>query len=344
MKKLFLLLTVLCLTGCGGLPQPREMGDMALLRTIGVDGDGLTVSTGPRAKGVAGEEQPALVLSARADTLSGAARAIQGQSGSYVFFGYVDQLLLGQTDILPVLDWFARDGALSLNAQLWVMENATARAGVESGGEQGVEDRLATLRTDGRLGVGAIPRTAGEVYADLLEQGCAYAPALVLAEGDAGLMAGGYALLDETGVRGFLTGEEAAGLELLAGKPAEDVLTANAGEMPVVVRVYRAVTTPKLASDGTLALTCRLWVRPVEYARPLTREEITQIEARIQAQETARIRAALDRLRREGCDCLGLGSRAGLTAPGRWSALKGDWPETFGTKNPELTVQVELMA
>ncbi len=48
----------LLLTGCSGLPTSREMGDMALLRTMGVDavaqGVEVTGSTGPRARGTSG--------------------------------------------------------------------------------------------------------------------------------------------------------------------------------------------------------------------------------------------------------------------------------------------------
>lgn len=59
------------LAGCGttALPYAREMGDMALLRTMGVDagekeGDlRVTVSTGKRAAGLQGEGQPPLILS-----------------------------------------------------------------------------------------------------------------------------------------------------------------------------------------------------------------------------------------------------------------------------------------
>lgn len=61
---LMILSACLLLTGCSGLPYPREMGDMALLRTMGVDWaqDALsvTVSTGPRARGLQGEGEPAL--------------------------------------------------------------------------------------------------------------------------------------------------------------------------------------------------------------------------------------------------------------------------------------------
>ena len=90
----------LLLTGCSGLPYAREMGDMALLRTMGVDAaEGeltVTVSTGPRPRGLQGEGEAALTLSAAGTSLSGALLALQERSGSYLFFGYVDQLLVGE--------------------------------------------------------------------------------------------------------------------------------------------------------------------------------------------------------------------------------------------------------
>ncbi len=43
----------------------------------------------------------------------------------------------------------------------------------------GVEARLSTLQIDGEMGVAAISRTAGEVYADLLELGSAFVPAVM---------------------------------------------------------------------------------------------------------------------------------------------------------------------
>ena len=86
------------LTGCGGrswLPYAREMGETALLRTMGLDSSGerveLTVSTGSRSGG--GE---ALVLSAFGDSVPAAALAVQSLGDSYVYYGHVDQLLSGE--------------------------------------------------------------------------------------------------------------------------------------------------------------------------------------------------------------------------------------------------------
>ena len=177
---------------------------MALMRTIGVDraADGVevTASTGPRAKGLQAEGEAALVLSAKASSLSGACLTMQGHSDSYVFYGYVDQLLVGEElanqGIKPVLDYFARDEELGLGAQLWLVRNGTARQAVESGGEAGVDGRLSTLQMDGELGEASISRTAGEVYSDLMERGAAFVPALAVGKlEDASLTEGGYAII-----------------------------------------------------------------------------------------------------------------------------------------------------
>ena len=149
--------SVALLAGCGkaALPYAREMGDMALLRTMGVDAgekDGdfrVTVSTGRRAAGLQGEGQPPLILSAEGGSLSSACLAMQGLSDSYVFYGYVDQLLLGEglalEGIQTVLDYFAQDVELGLGTQLWLIRGDTAQGAVRAGEETGVDSRLLSL-------------------------------------------------------------------------------------------------------------------------------------------------------------------------------------------------------
>ena len=142
--------TALLLAGCSGLPAAREMGDMALLRTLGVDpspaGVAVTGSTGPRAKGLQGDGEPALTLAADGASLSGACLVMQGQSDSFVFFGYVDQLLLGEKlaeeGVRPVLDYFSRNAELGLGAQLWLVRSGSAREALSAGGEKGLDSRL----------------------------------------------------------------------------------------------------------------------------------------------------------------------------------------------------------
>ena len=350
-----LLLPALLLTGCAGLPRPREMGDMALLRTMGVDlgEDGLsvTVSTGPRARGLQGEQEGALVLSARGDSFSAAALSLQSLSDSYVFFGYVDQLLLGQelaeAGITRVLDYFARDVELGLGAQLWVVRGAAARQAVEAGGDRGVEGRLSTLRLDGEMGVAALTRTAGEVYTDLLEQGAAYLPALRPGtEEQAVLLEAGYAVLKGDALAGFLEGEAARGLELLAGRPAADVIPVALGEETVYVRITGGDASCRLErlEGGAVGLTvaCRVTARLAEYAALPGREELEAVEEAVGQVELERAALALAQLQSWQADCAGLGVRSALSAPEVWHQVEEDWPARFGSLTVGLELQVEI--
>ena len=121
------LAAALLLSGCGALPRPREMGDMALLRVMGVDrgegGPAMSAATGPQAP-----EQPARLWQGEGTSLSAAAQAIQSRSDRYVFFGYVDQLLLGEDQsrrgVEDIFAYVARDAQLSLAARLWIIQDA----------------------------------------------------------------------------------------------------------------------------------------------------------------------------------------------------------------------------
>ena len=349
------LTACLLLTGCAGLPYPREMGDMALLRTMGVDRAGeelsVTVSTGPRARGLQGEQEPALVLSARGSSLAAAALSLQSLSDSYVYFGYVDQLLLGEElarrGVTAVLDYFARDVELGLGAQLWVVRESTARGAVESGGGQGVDSRLSTLQTDGEMGVAAIPRTAGEVYTDLLEQGCAYLPALVPGDGEgAVLLDGGYAVLKGETLAGYLDGEAARGLELLAGRPAADILGVRLPSGWASARITGGDVQCQLRFEAGMLvgyrISCRLTARPAEYAAPLTQGDLELLQAALERRERARLLAALEQLRAWGTDCTGLGPRGALSDPAGWQSAGKDWQTRFAALEPELQLRVSL--
>lgn len=355
MKGLVVLLSCLLglLTGCSGLPQPREMGDMALLRTMGVDGVPgqlrVTAATGPRAKGIQGEQQPALILSEEGASLSGASLALQSSGDHYVFFGYVDQLLVGEElareDLRPVLDYFARDRELGLGAQLWMVREGSAEDAVGSGGDAGVEERLSTLRTDGELGAAPTVRTAGEVYTDLLERGAAWLPALRVPE-EGPLAEAGYAVLKDTALAGWLEGEAARGLELLTGQVRQDILDLSAGEQRIAVWVSGASTRCRLVhgEDGSAALTlrCRVHAQIAEYERPLSQQEREQLRGQVEERERARLEEVLERLQAWGADCAGLGPRAGLGCPGRWQELRQDWSTRFETIPVIVEVEVEL--
>lgn len=357
MKKRLLpwLAACLLLSGCSGLPTAREMGDMALLRTLGVDpspaGVAVTGSTGPRARGIRAEGEPALTLSADRESLGGACLAMQGQSDSFVFFGYVDQLLLGEAlaeeGVQPVLDYFSRDAELGLGAQLWLIRGASAREALSAGGDEGLDARLDTLQNDSEMGIANLTRTAGEAYTDLLELGCAYVPALSPAgDGGAFLREAGYGVLKGDTLAGFLDGEAARGLELLAGGPSADILDTELPSGPVSVKVTSARTKSALDFRGNipsaLKLTCKIEARLSEYRERPEGEALDRLRTELERRERERIMAALDQLRAWGTDCTGLGAKAGMPHPARWQGVRANWPEWFGQVPVEVTVQIGI--
>lgn len=357
MKKRLLpwLAACLLLAGCSGLPTAREMEDMALLRTLGVDpspaGVAVTGSTGPRARGLQAEGEPALVLTADRGSLSAACLAMQGQSDSFVFFGYVDQLLLGEElakeGVRPVLDYFSRDAELGLGAQLWLIRGASAREALSAGGDEGLDARLDTLQNDSEMGIANLTRTAGEVYTDLLELGCAYVPALSPAgDGDVLLREAGYGVLKGDALAGFLEGEATRGLELLAGGPSADILDAELPSGPVSVKVTSARTKSALDFRGNipsvLKLTCQIEARLSEYRERPEGEELKELRAELERRERERLAAALEQLQGWGTDCTGLGAKAGMSRPARWQVVQADWPEQFSRVPVEVTVQIKI--
>lgn len=345
MRKLVLMIAqCLLLAGCTGLPTPREMGDMALLRTVGVDGGEtgvfLTASTGERSGGSEGEKGPPLVLTGGGESLSAAAASLRQRGDSWVFFAYADQILLGRdADVLSVLNWLAHDDELSLGAAVWLLGEGAAASAVENGGAEGVEKRLEALERDARLGAAPMNRTAGELYAALLDRGCAFLP--VLMPGDE-LTPGGYALLRGGEVTALLTGEEARGLELLCEQPMAEIV--EAGRVSVRLTGGQLDCKPRFEHGELVKLELRSRVSAQfsqweESPTPRQREEIA---AEVARRLHTRISAALDRMQGAKTECAGIGSRVAIAAPWHWGELEGKWQEVFSAVDWELEVRVTL--
>ena len=350
MRKLVLMLAqCLLLAGCTGLPQPREMGEMALLRTVGVDGEGeifsLTASTGSRASGVDGEKEDALVLHGEGISLPAAAFALQQKSDRTVFFAYVDKLLVGEQvgDIPEILRWFAQDGELGLGAKIWLLRGTAAADAVGRGGANGVEGRLSALELDGELGRAPMTRTVGEVYIALLDRGCAYVPALALGEE---LEIAGYGILRGGEIVGYLEGAAARGLELLAETPVAEIIEVSLPGNRVSLSLTGAqLDCRPVFEQGELVrleLTSRVEVRAEQWeSRPDASEQERLCAA---AEEELRLclAQAMTALRGWGTDCVGIGSRTALAAPRYWGELEKDWPSVFRTVDCLIKVEVSL--
>lgn len=345
------LLPVLLLAGCRStaLPYGREIENMALMRTMGVDraqeGVEVTVSSGAQNTGGDQGGRP-VVLSQASGTISGALLAMQADGASYVFYGHVGQLLLGEElarqDVRPALDYVLRDIEMRLDTSLYLVRGqagkaitAPAQAGEGQGqGASSAADRLEAMEADAQLRSYATPRTVGEVLSELEERGASYAPALVLADEEKGtLEAGGYGILKDGALAAWASDEQAYGINLLEGQVNADVVeVALPGEEQVALRVVGAKTKVEPVMDGDtlrgVSITCKVDANVAEGADQLnlsqgdTLAALEQVLAQVEAE---RIQGALDLAQELNADYLGLEKRVGLSAPWHWADIQAGW-------------------
>ena len=243
-----------------------------------------------------------------------------------------------------MLDYFAQNVELSLGTRLWLIRGGEAGQAVASGGGKGVDARLATLQNDGKLGAAPKSRTVGEVYTDLLERGSAFVPALTLAEDT--LTEYGYGIFRADRLAGTLEGDAAQGLELLAGQLTAEIVEEEQEGNRISVRLNSARVRSTLEFQGetpaALRVSCQVKGRLEEYRRPVTAAEREELSARLEDQLRKSGEAALACLQKWQADCTGLGPRAALLCPGRWRAVREDWPGWFARVPVELQVGVTI--
>lgn len=360
------------LTGCApldALPYAYEIEDTVLLRTLGVDvatqrldGVAVTASSGERPAVGDSPGQAGVVLSAQADTVSAARTMMQSYGKDELFFGDVEQVVVGeglaQRGLDDLLALMARDPELRLEARLWVVRGGSA-SDVLFGGEEGggVDDRLDAMEADAEQRSANLPRTAREALVDLARSGTTFLPALAQgpsrpgdgAEGDTAVSTAGYALFRDGALCGWAAGEEAHGIHLLLGRADAGLLECAAPDGARVALLLTGVRTDytPVFRGGALAgleVKCKVEARLAEVrgGDALSREELAWLEAETARLCRTRMETALSHSRALEADYLNLRQRAALSAPWRKDELEQDWEKDFPGLAFTVNVQVKV--
>lgn len=359
---LYYLFLILLLSGCKAdfLPYGREVENMALMRTMGVDvaeGDGVTVtvSSGVQSQGVNEGREPPTVFSQKAGTVSGACLAMQSQGESYIFYGHVGQMLFGEQQaargVAEALEYVERDIEMRLDTQLFVVKGGTAGDAIEmaAGQSSAATDRLEALEEDAGLMPAFMPRTVKEVLAAQAQNGASFVPALTaVGEGEnADLIPAGYAILQSDALVGWAEGETARGVNLLCDSTDADMLelTTGTGDK-VALRLVGAKTSVHSVFNGEtlvgLDVDCKIEANVAEAPAGLRLADEKNrdwLQNQLAAVTQRRMRSALDLSQALGADFLGLGKQAGLAEPWHWAELQTPWGAAFGAL--PITVRVE---
>ncbi|MBE6973720.1 MAG: hypothetical protein E7440_07595 [Ruminococcaceae bacterium] len=352
------VLLVGMLSGCGGrslLPYAREMGDSALVRVVGVDtadgGTELTVSTGSRQA-----SESALVLSARGETLPEAALAVQSLGDSYVYYGYADQLVIGEeqamTGLEGLMDWLARESQLGLGMQLWVVREGTAAQAVWAGGTRGTAERLSQLNTDSEVGAASMGCTAAQMMSVLAREGSTYLPAVVIAqkregdggEGQAGTpLPSGYGVIRKGKLVCWTDDDTARGVELMEEQVFGHAIHLKLDDGAVVgVRLEGARTRVEpVFREGALSgldVRCDVTARIVQTQRRLEGEDMERLQNGLEQMVGERMVRALELGQYWDADYLDLKRRTQLARPDKKAEIGAQWESAYRA----LTVRVDV--
>lgn len=299
------------------------------------------------------------VFAARGRTIFAAARNITTGAPRKVWRGHTQILVVGEAaarrGVLPVLDFFARDG--ETRRLFWVLvtpgrareilsheprsapvgaqgllEMLRARGATSTSGAVRLHDFLIALSNPVAASTGVVrlaDRAAAGPSSDYFLEGTAVFRRDKLA---------GY--LDGTETRGMLwvQGKVKSGILSVPcpGAPAEavglEIIHASAGIRPRW-EDGRLVVTVSIREEGNLGdkLCARSFVQP---------EDADELQRAQEAAIRAEVLAALRRARELGADIFGFGLKVQRELPAVWQELEPDWERLF----PTLPVRVEVEA
>lgn len=332
------LVGLVLLTGCSERPRAKELGQVAVICTVGVDTTENGATLTAAADGPEGE-----LLSASGPSVAAAALAVQEQGEQAVWYGHVERLVLGEdlarSGVGSVVDYLAREPQLGPGVELWVARGTAA-------------DALGTQRIAGRLeqmsarGTGTEACSAALLMSALARQGSVCVPAVErVGDGaDKGVARAGYALIRQGKLVDWLVEDRALGYELLMGRGVGGIACVDTGAGVVSVALEENIlrVNPEFR-DGELVgleVDCTLRGRIAQRERLLTAAQRKELELLYERVQAERLVAALELMQYWDADPAGLEQRAMLADPAR----KTDIDRQFEVRYRTLAIRVAVTA
>ena len=349
---------LLALSGCTQsiYNNYRDIENLEVVQAAGLDageegGVTLSVATGSDAS----EREP-LRLSAGAESLDGAMRELEQLAGrGSLFFSGTGAIVLGEgaaEDAPRWLDAVARSKELRLDTELFVLRGDKASELLT--GENAPEDVFAALNAlssrSREYGPAPVP-TCVDVTRSLIASGAALAAAIELEEGADGAVTpvpAGFAVLTESGLAGFLTGDAALGAGLFLGGPGISVTELEGG---VTAELAGADVSfePVWGEDGAVTgLEFSVEVRAGVIEAPAggsfsDEESWASLESELAARVRGWVEAALSASTAEGADFLGLGRSVEVRYPVKYSAMPLSWEDGFAGLDISVSCRAEIL-
>ena len=365
---LFLLLC-LCLSSCKGrnilYADFREIENLELIRTIGVDiGDNglmdVTAATGMKSEG-----DTEIILKSSAVTVARALAEMQNYtSKKYIFFGHTKNVVVGEeaalTDLQLCLEYMQRGVDLRLDTLLCIVKGSSARESISSCSDQDstITELLESLVKDVKLMSESRLFGCGEVMEQLSRNGSALVAAIELKEeeeivedADKNIIrSAGFAVVVDRKLVCFIDPYYSRGVCLLIDQVVSDVtevpdafggytaleITGGGSEFDAVIRDGRVeeIQVDVHVTANISEVQNRVNVYDDSF--------LAQLEQALAEMELVRVQHVLELSQSLGADFIGIGNRFNMKHPIAYHNLHGTWNEQFPNVPIQITVEARV--
>ena len=360
-----LVLLLPMLAGCGTqsiYSEYREIDNLELIQTIGIDSDGELVTT-TAATGVKKGTEPT-VMTTSARTVNQALNEMQGYtSKKYIFFGHTRNFLIGEEaarcDIEQYLEFVEKIADVRLTTNLFIVKGGMAKDLIaEVGNERAtVTELLESLEQDLESTSSGKVFTCGEVIERMAFGGCSLVAAIEAAEIEEivsganpyTVRAAGFAIITEEGKVEFLDMELSRAVCLLLNMTDSDIIEVANGQGDwVSFRLGQCHTEIKPVFSDTKLESVNI---QTDISVSLDESYDTdiqdpEVEAFLQEElarlQLGRIEKVLEFSKQIDEDFLEIGRMIEISEPVKFSKLVGDWKEEFKTVRFDIQVSVDI--
>lgn len=337
MKKLsisILLILSVLLSGCsqrsGIYANYRAIELLEIIQSLGVDSEedgGVTLSA---STGKSESNNAPILLCRHADNLPQAIDTLQDYAPKgELFFAHVQYIVMGrdaaERGIDSLLDFIERDNEMRMGTKFFILRSGTAEALFTASAGGDITETLASVTRDVETRGDSHAYSFREIARNLNEYGAALCGALqavetedsVFSEGAAiSVIPGGYAILREGRLVGFLGDGEAKAASLLTRRLGITTYTVSdgaSGEIVLEIDDSKVKLRPVWSADGTPGIAVEADVDAVIaqaeswQTEPMDKNHMDFLSHELAQQLTRDILAVLDLSRDLDADFLGLG-------------------------------------
>lgn len=367
MTALIFAAALLLLSGCSNAgtvySNYRELEDMELILTMGFDSAGdrlrMSVAGGSTKSGGKGSPAPATRMVTDGSTITEAMEALQDYAvKEELFYSHTQYVLVGEAcaekELGRILEHLETDHGVRASVPLFIIREDTAEHLVlNCGGEKSdITEVLHSIIRDSKRRGDGHPFSCGEIVSELEEYGAALAMALKTeptqqAQPDAkedmiSPLPDGYAILKDNTIVGYISGEDAQGVNLLIEQPGIGSITVwdrSCGYLSLVLTKCKIDLRPVWGQDGSVSgiraeIDASAYLKEAELPEQMDQASVLKA---LERQLEKRVKNVLQKMSDTEADFLGIGRKLRMQSPGKWDSAPKSWEQVIG----DLTIQTQ---